>query len=670
MRWSRAFLTWLVVAPVACGDGRSVEPNALSGHVTDTAQESVAGATVFAIPAELVAWAPLLARDISAAATLDYDEPLENLIEAQGGSFPRAVTAADGAYTLSLPAGRYFLYVAPDAQRDPLHLPGGSASRQSRSADELLAAQPLHLTISSKPSSFEAKDYIGTEACLGCHTTKESWKKHAHANGIHQPGKASPLQNQERLSLADAPMLAKFTADTTLYYYDYDSTRGDDKFKVQEGGPAPLTAEFSYRLFMESGQLKVELQNLVNAAADSLSGARFVVDFFYGGLLMKQRMITRLNLGVSPATQTNHYWIFPPVTIQPGGTTAPPLGRDRTRWLWKDERGANFWDASTKRFTVPPLKETFDAQCAACHFTGFSIDPKTLEATAFETPSGIPWKTPERRVEGNLACEVCHGPGREHRAAALSGRAGQFIVHPGMLAAEREMFLCGQCHSRPVGNDSLGIVDQPPLNPENRMAPPGTRRSRWRAQYTTRPDGDPLKDFWDDGIHSRKNRQQFSDLVKSKKYRNPRILVACTDCHDIHGGQTDPLANPRGLVAPIDDNSLCLKCHDLGGDGPGAANHKLHTLAASFRPEAPFRCVNCHMDLVAKTSAGKLRASDATHLYFENDIRDHSFVIPRRDNPGVANYTLDDASKGKAMPIPYTRACGECHRLDSIAAKH
>ena len=106
------------------------------------------------------------------------------------------------------------------------------------------------------------------------------------------------------------------------------------------------------------------------------------------------------------------------------------LGRDRTRWLWKDERGANFWDASTKRFTVPPLKETFDAQCAACHFTGFSIDPKTLEATAFETPSGIPWKTPERRVEGNLACEVCHGPGREHRAAALSGRAGQFIVHP------------------------------------------------------------------------------------------------------------------------------------------------------------------------------------------------------------------------------------------------
>ena len=104
MRWSRAFLTWLVVAPVACGDGRSVEPNALSGHVTDTAQESVAGATVFAIPAELVAGAAS-ARDISAAATLDYDEPLENLIEAQGGSFPRAVTAADGAYTLSLPAG-------------------------------------------------------------------------------------------------------------------------------------------------------------------------------------------------------------------------------------------------------------------------------------------------------------------------------------------------------------------------------------------------------------------------------------------------------------------------------------------------------------------------------------------------------------------------------------
>jgi cytochrome c553 len=158
-------------------------------------------------------------------------------------------------------------------------------------------------------------------------------------------------------------------------------------------------------------------------------------------------------------------------------------------------------------------------------------------------------------------------------------------------------------------------------------------------------------------------------MVKSKKYVNPRILVACTDCHDIHGGHTDPLANPRGLIASIEDNSLCLKCHDIDRDGQGATYQNLHMLAGSLRPEAPFRCVNCHMDLVAKTSAGKLRASDATHQYFENDIRDHSFIIPRRNNPGVLNYTLADASKGKAMPIPYARTCGECHRLDTIAAK-
>lgn len=346
----------------------------------------------------------------------------------------------------------------------------------------------------------------------------------------------------------------------------------------------------------------------------------------------------------------------------------PPLGKDRTRWPWKDERAANFWDTKTKRFKVPAVTETFDAQCASCHFTGFSLDAKTLEAAAFVTPSGLPWKSTEQRIEGNLGCEFCHGPGKEHRAAATSGHAGQFIVHPGLLAAEREMMLCGQCHSRPVGNDSLGMRNQPPLNQDNQMAPSGTRRKVWRAQYTTRADGEPGKDFWDDGIHSRKNRQQFSDLLKSKKYVNPRMLVTCTDCHDIHAGTTDPLSNPRGLTAT--DNSLCLKCHSTEGTtGAGATLHLLHTVISSVRMGAEFRCVSCHMDQVGKTGAGKLRATDASHQYFENDISDHSFILPRRNNPGVANYTPAEVSSGKAMPIPYTRLCGDCHQLGSITQK-
>ncbi len=71
---------------------------------------------------------------------------------------------------------------------------------------------------------------LGAQTCLGCHPTKDTWKKHAHANGIHEPGNSAPLQTQARLDLVDASLLAKFAANTTLYFYAYDGTRGDDKY--------------------------------------------------------------------------------------------------------------------------------------------------------------------------------------------------------------------------------------------------------------------------------------------------------------------------------------------------------------------------------------------------------------------------------------------------------
>jgi hypothetical protein len=201
--------------------------------------------------------------------------------------------------------------------------------------------------------------------------------------------------------------------------------------------------------------------------------------------------------------------------------------------------------------------------------------------------------------------------------------------------------------------------------------PPGTSRKVWRASYVTRPDGDPRTAFWDDGLHSKLNRQQYSDLRKSTKYANPRILVTCTDCHDVHGRTMDPVDNPRGLVASISDNSLCLQCHgaDQLSTGPGARYHDLHTEIASLRSDVPFRCVNCHMNQIGKTGAGQAGGGNATVQYLQNDIADHTFIIPRKTDAGVADYTLSEASQGKAMPIPYTRSCSNCHVLSTVASK-
>ena len=43
-----------------------------------------------------------------------------------------------------------------------------------------------------------------------------------------------------------------------------------------------------------------------------------------------------------------------------------------------------------------------------------------------------------------------------------------------------------------------------------------------------------------------------------------------------------------------------------------------------------------------------------------NDITAHLFDVPRRTNPAFKNI-----EPGKAMPIPFTNACGECHDVDS-----
>jgi len=607
---------------------------------------------------------------VTGTVTDDFDEPLEGLVDAVGATFPNTVTDGNGEYSLSPPSGRYYLYVAPDPTSDPVHLPGGSASRRSVSADELISARRLNIKVSSQPSSFDPTNYIGSGACIGCHVAQQGWQKHAHANGIHEPGTAAPLQSSERINLVDAATLAKFAADTTLYFYDYDGTRGDDKFKIQEGGTPPSTTEFAYRLFKNGEQYDAQFQNVINGALDPVHGQTFKIDFLYGGLLFKQRFISRLNAGPNPPTTSGAEFIFPPAQIQPGGTTAPPIGNDRTRWPWRDTRAADYWDTTTKMFKVPALTQSFDAQCSPCHFTGFSINPMILESMAFESSGGIPWKTPDRRVEGNLGCEICHGPGKEHRDAFTS-HPGQFIVEPKYLAAERMMAICGQCHSRPVGNDSLGVHDQPPLNLNNRMMPPGGSRKTWRAEYVTRADGNPKTDYWEGGIHSRLNRQQYSDLRKSKKYANPRVLVACTDCHDIHGGHTDPVENPRGLIASISDNSLCRQCHDVDdmSTGPGAPYHTLHKVIGSLRPDVGFRCVNCHMDQIGKTGVGRPGGSTDTAQYFENDIADHTFIIPRKNDPGVASHTLAEAAQGKAMPIPYARSCSNCHLLSTVSSK-
>ena len=119
-----------------------------------------------------------------------------------------------------------------------------------------------------------------------------------------------------------------------------------------------------------------------------------------------------------------------------------------------------------------------------------------------------------------------------------------------------------------------------------------------------------------------------------------------------------------GLVADTTgpDNELCMGCHE-----PWIGSTPDHTaeMVGFAHGSATATCVDCHMVKTGKTGAGRYgfllgdpdgsSADDAT-TYFENDITSHILDVPDKDTVGVIG-TLP----AKAMPIPYTSACGACH---------
>jgi hypothetical protein len=102
-------------------------------------------------------------------------------------------------------------------------------------------------------------------------------------------------------------------------------------------------------------------------------------------------------------------------------------------------------------------------------------------------------------------------------------------------------------------------------------------------------------------------------------------------------------------------NSLCMSCHT------GVAV-KAHTAKAVGVEHEQINCVACHATKTMLTGAGAkgLARKDGKN-YWMNDITSHLFDVPRKDNKAVRG-----VEPGRAMPIPYTNACGSCHDVDNL----
>lgn len=308
--------------------------------------------------------------------------------------------------------------------------------------------------------------------------------------------------------------------------------------------------------------------------------------------------------------------------------------------VWLKE--ANRWIPRSASFLLPPMVETsnesgrWNVSCLRCHST--HEQPRWEDENTMDTRVG----------EFGIACEACHGPGREHiklhseplgrYARHLRDGKDDTIAHPGKLAAERSSEVCGQCHSISVENTEA-------------------EHARWHAFGKTYRPGDTLTDtysavtmtndllvavrfgkdtnaeagsFWEDGM-VRVSGREFNGLLESPCYAHGdgERKLSCMSCHQMHR----PADDPRPPAEWADDqlklgmrgDQACLQCHqDFAGR---IAEHTHHPTDSTGS-----RCYNCHMP---HTTYGLLKA-----------IRSHKI-----DSPSVA------ASIATGRP----NACNQCH---------
>ncbi|PJB36941.1 MAG: hypothetical protein CO108_22155 [Deltaproteobacteria bacterium CG_4_9_14_3_um_filter_63_12] len=614
-----------------CGAFPPLQPAGVVGWVTDTANLPAAGGTLYFVPAADVLALP--ATTVAVDST--NDEPLEDTIAANGASYQQALIDSNGFYELqTLSAGTYFVTFIP-AVTDTEHLPGGSACRTAVDA-AVLAGTRLDVTVSNNAP--DDATFVGSGACVSCHG-RSHISETMHRIGIWSPTETGALQNLgPRFDDLYMAIEDKFevVGGTTVYFYDYDATRGMDKYKTSETNPGANVA-FTVTVQRNAGtnSLEMVLHNVQNGADMDRT---FTVDAIYGGGVMKQRYMTRLT------NASGNYLAVLPVQFQHAGREAAPYGR--TSKVWRDYHGDFWYDENNDLLKEPGANRSFEKNCISCHAVGSQISGSDATLWKAELVEDTFFGSGDFDYDGNgvadevnVGCETCHGPGSAHWASAGQGK---HIVSPKLLTPEREAMLCGQCHSRPKG--ALGTDS--PVNADGWMMRAGTSRNDFLTDYaTTQLDGAASDYYTDSDKHSKSHHQQYSDFIRSAMYKNDSNLLTCSSCHNPHE-RTD---NPRQVIADVNDNvAACGSCHTQ------AVGLEAHLTAQSI-PSAATKasialCVDCHMTKAAKSGAGQPAKVLNGVQYWANDITSHLFKVPDR---GLA------VSAG--MPVPYTNVCGACH---------
>jgi hypothetical protein len=273
------------------------------------------------------------------------------------------------------------------------------------------------------------------------------------------------------------------------------------------------------------------------------------------------------------------------------------------------------WLPVTAVFVLPPDRRdppepgAWSQSCQACHAT-------------HARPRIEPGHNDTEVAEFGIACEACHGPGRDHVAANRDPlrrfrqrRAGSddTIVEPGALPPARSAQVCGHCHSvsivrqeyaaawrehgspfRPGADlDATHLV----IDADDRDAPELRRELQSNPQFFASA-------FWPDG-EVRLSGREYSGLRRSPCYTHGdrSRQLDCTSCHRLHpepGTDLDAWRDDQ-LAPGMRGNAACTQCHPALREPAALAAHTRHA-----PDSAGSVCYDCHMP---HTSFGLLKAS-------------------------------------------------------------
>ncbi len=192
-------------------------------------------------------------------------------------------------------------------------------------------------------------------------------------------------------------------------------------------------------------------------------------------------------------------------------------------------------------------------KCGGCHVTGMEINYDKINNNFDST-----W------VDLGIACEECHGPGKNHVKAASKyfDYEKETIINPAKLPWRLRAMVCGQCHN--WGTSTAEVSPYKEGFPKN-----------YSYSYGYLP-GKPLYLFYTEESEEKERHHRQYNQWKTSVHAKKGIM--CTNCHNVH--QKGGLNVAMTTFTP---ENLCMSCHITL---QRRSAHRIHTYGS---------CIACHM---------------------------------------------------------------------------